>query len=115
MPQYMLLMYQPVEGGPSPEQMGAEHAKWTRYTEDLKEAGAFVANEGLGNTDAATTVRVRDHEAQITDGPFAETKEYLAGFFQIEASDLDGAIEWAARIPSVVYGSVEVRPLWGGR
>ena len=114
MPQYMLLMYQPVDGGPPPEEMAEQHARWTAYTRELTEAGLLVANNGLGGPDVATTVRVRDGETLITDGPFAETKEYLAGYFLVEASDLDTALEWAARIPSATYGSVEVRPLWGG-
>jgi hypothetical protein len=113
MPQYILLMYQPVDGGPSPEEMPKQHALWMRYTQDLADAGLLVANNGLGGPDVATTVRVRGGETQVTDGPFAETKEYLAGYFLIETSDLDGALEWAARIPSATYGSVEVRPLWG--
>ena len=112
MPRYMLLMYQPVDGGP--EDWQAEHAKWQRYDQEVKDAGIFVANEGLGRTDAATTVRVRGGETQLTDGPFAETKEYLAGFYLIDAGDLDDALGWAARIPSATYGSVEVRPMWGG-
>lgn len=113
MPEYVLLMYQPVEGGPPPDQMSEEHAKWTRFDQDIKDAGLFVDNRGLGPLDVATTVRVRDGETQVTDGPFAETKEYFAGYYLIEAPDLDGALEWAARIPSATYGSVEVRPLWG--
>jgi hypothetical protein len=115
MPRYMLLMYQPVDGGPSPEDWSEEHAKWTRYSEDINGAGVLVANDGLGRPETATTVRVREGETQITDGPFAETKEYLAGYFLIEADDLDGALEWAARIPSATYGSVEVRPMWGAQ
>jgi hypothetical protein len=113
MPEYMLLMYQPVEGGPSQEEWREEHAKWTRFDQDLKDAGLYVHNRGLARPDVATTVRVRDGETQTTDGPFAETKEYLAGYYLIDASDLDAALEWAARIPSATYGSVEVRPLWG--
>jgi hypothetical protein len=113
MPEYMLLSYQPVDGGPAPEQMAEQHALWMRYAQDLHDAGAFIVNRGLGGTDVATTVRVRDGEAQVTDGPFAETKEYLAGFFVIDAPDLDGALDWAARMPSAAYGSVEVRPVWG--
>jgi hypothetical protein len=58
-------------------------------------------------------VRVRDGETAVTDGPFAETKEYFAGYFLIEVDDLDAALAWAARVPSATYGSVEVRPLWG--
>jgi hypothetical protein len=113
MPQYMLLMYQPVEGGPAPAEMAAEHAKWSQYAQDLKDAGLFRDTNGLGRPDVATTVRVREGERLITDGPFAETKEYLAGYFLIEAPDLDVALDWAARIPSATYGSVEIRPMWG--
>jgi hypothetical protein len=113
MPQYMLLMYQPVDGGPPPEEMPEQHARWARYDQEIKDAGLFVANNGLGGPDLATTVRVREGERQITDGPFAETKEYLAGYYLIDAADLDSALDWAARIPSATYGSVEVRPLWG--
>ena len=77
----------------------------------MKEADVFVANDGLAPPESATTVRVRDGETQITDGPFAETKEHLGGYYLIECADLDAALEWAARIPSSAYGSVEVRPL----
>ena len=70
-------------------------------------------NQGLAGVDSATTVRVRDGDTQITDGPFAETKEILAGLFLVVAPDLDTALDYAGRIPSVTYGSVEVRPIWG--
>jgi hypothetical protein len=122
MPQYMLLMYQPADGGPrkadgspvtEPEDWAAERKRWDTYVQDLTDAGALVANHGLSGTDAATTVRVRDGETAVTDGPFAETKEYFAGYFLIEVDDLDAALAWAARVPSATYGSVEVRPLWG--
>ncbi len=113
MPRYMLLMYHPVDGGPAPEEIAEQHERWMAYMNALKDAGLFVANHGLQGVEAATTVRVRADETQITDGPFAETKEYLAGFFLIDAADLEVALEWAARIPSATYGSVEVRPIWG--
>jgi hypothetical protein len=113
MPQYMLLIYNPVEGGPSQEELAEQHPRWMQYQQDLKHAGVLVANHGLAGTDMATTVKVRDGETQVTDGPFAETKEYLAGFFLIESEDLDTALKYAARMPSSTYGSVEVRPLWG--
>lgn len=113
MPQYMLLMYQPVDGGPAPEEMAEQHQRWMSYMQDLKDAGQFVANHGLQGPDAATTVRVRNGETQYTDGPFAETKEYFAGYFVVETADLDEALDCAARIPSAGYGSVEVRPVWG--
>ena len=122
MPQYMLLMYHPnddqahdSEGKAlsTPEDWAAESKRWETYVKDLAEAGLLVANSGLQGTDAATTVRVRDGETQITDGPFAETKEYLAGYFLIDAPDLVTALAWAARIPSSNYGSTEVRPVRG--
>jgi hypothetical protein len=115
MPKYMLLMYTPADRDytPSPEEIKAEHPKWAKFAQDLHAAGAFVSNHGLQGPDTATTVRVRDGQAQITDGPFAETKELLAGYFVIETEDLDGALEWAQQIPSVTYGAVEIRPVWG--
>jgi hypothetical protein len=113
MPQYLLISYQPTDRTPTEEQMRDEYPRWQQYLQDMKDAGAFIDNRGLGGLDVATTVRVRDGETQITDGPFAETKEYLAGYFLIEASDLDGALGWAARMPGATYGSVEVRPIWG--
>jgi hypothetical protein len=113
MPQYMLLIYNPVDGGPTREQMGELHQRWMAYGKALKDAGQLVSNQGLKGAEAATTVRVRDGERQITDGPFAETKELLAGVFQVDVPDLDAAIEWAARMPSSEYGSIEVRPIWG--
>ena len=114
MPQYILLMYQPHEGGPAPEDWAEAHARWQQYDQDVKDAGAFVDNRGLGKAETATTVRVRDGESQLTDGPFAETKEFFAGYYLIDVPDLDAALEWAARIPSATYGSVEVRPMWAG-
>jgi hypothetical protein len=112
MPQYLLLIYNPVEGGPSPEEMAAQMPRWGQYTQDLKDAGLFVAGEALQGTDVATTVRVRDGETQITDGPFAETKEFLAGYYVLDAPDLDTVLAQAARVPNVHYGSIEVRPIW---
>ena len=112
MPQYMLLIVNPSEGGPSPEEMQAQMPKWGQYTQDLKNAGLLVSGDPLTGVELATTVRVRDGETQITDGPFAETKEFLAGYYQIEAPDLDTALKWAARMPNIHYGSVEVRPIW---
>ncbi len=112
MPQYMILIYNPPEGGPSPEEMPAQGRRWTQYTQDLKDAGLFVAGDALQGVDVATTVRVRDGQTQLTDGPFAETKEHLAGYYLVEARDLDTVLDYAGRIPSVDYGSVEVRPIW---
>jgi hypothetical protein len=74
-------------------------------------AGVYVESNGLHPTSAATTVRVRDGERMLTDGPFAETKEQLAGYYLIDCRDMDDALEWAARIPGARTGTVEVRPV----
>jgi hypothetical protein len=111
MPQYMLLIYSPTEGGPSPEEAQAELPRWFEYTQQLQESGAMVAGDALESVTTATTVRVRDGERLTTDGPFAETKEVLGGYYIIDVADLDAALSWAERIPSVGYGSVEVRPV----
>ena len=77
---------------------------------DLSESGHFISGSPLMPTTAATTVRVRDNRIAVTDGPFAETKEQLAGFYMLEAKDLNEAIALAGKIPPARYGSVEVRP-----
>jgi hypothetical protein len=109
--QYLLLIYAPVEGGPSPDERASEHDAWMRYTQDLQESGALVAGDALQGLDTAATVRVREGETLVTDGPFAETKEMLGGYYLIDVPDLDAALAWAAKIPNVGYGSVEVRPI----
>lgn len=108
MPQYMLLIYTP---GRTPAQEEAEGPQWFAYTQELLAAGAMKAGDALEGTDTATTVRVRDGETVITDGPFADTKEALAGYYLIDVDDLDAALAWAAKIPNVGYGSIEVRPI----
>jgi hypothetical protein len=105
--QYLLLIYVPTDVSPDP----SEHGAWMTYTQQLQESGAMVAGDALQGLDAATTVRVRDDETLVTDGPFAETKEMLGGYYLIDVADLDAALAWAAKIPSVGYGSVEVRPV----
>jgi hypothetical protein len=81
------------------------------YAESIRQNGKMVAAEALQPVHTATTVRVRDGKVSITDGPFAETKEQLAGFYLVEASDLDEAIRIAAQIPPARVGSIEVRPV----
>jgi len=108
---YMLLIYGPAEGGPTPEQLQAEMPRWFAYQQEIEQSGLFLAGEPLQGADAATTVRVRDGETLITDGPFAETKELLGGFYMIDAPDLATAQEWAGKMPNIGYGSVEVRPI----
>jgi hypothetical protein len=83
------------------------------YGEALMAAGIFVGGAGLGSPQATTTVSIRDGKRQVHDGPYAETKEFLAGFGIIEVPDLDTALEWAARHPSASFASIEVRPLLG--
>jgi hypothetical protein len=111
MPQYMLLIYTPAEGGPPPEELEAQMPKWFEYTQALQDAGAFVSGDALQPVDSATTVRVRGGETLTTDGPFAETKEILGGYYVIDVADLDAALDWAAKMPSSPYGSTEVRPV----
>lgn len=111
MSQYMLLIYGPAEGGPSPQELEAEMPRWMAFTQELLDAGAMVAGEALEPASAARTVRVRAGERRVTDGPVAATAEVLGGFYVIEAADLAAAEAWAARIPNVGYGSTEVRPI----
>lgn len=111
MPEYMLLIYSPADNPPSPEQMAEMSPKWDEYTDALHDAGVFVAGDALQGGEMATTVRERDGQTQITDGPFAETKEVLAGYYVINTPDLDTALAYAARIPNIAYGSTEVRPI----
>src|SRR5262249_7808742 len=82
------------------------------FTDSIKENGQWLAGQRLQPTATATTVRVRDGKVSTTDGPFAETKEQLGGFYMIEARDLNEAIQTASRIPSARHGSIEVRPIW---
>jgi hypothetical protein len=109
---YMLLIYSPpVEREPTPEEWAASMPAWVAYGEELRKRGAYIDAAPLANTASATTVRVRDGQRAVTDGPFAETKEWLGGYYIIEAPSLDGALEAAAMCPGAKDGSVEVRPI----
>jgi hypothetical protein len=110
MPQYMLLLYAP-DGEEERADRWAEMPLWSQLTESLRDAGLLVANAPLHPADTATTVRVRDGETELTDGPFAVTKEILAGYYVLDCEDLDEALTHAARLPTARYGSVEVRPI----
>jgi hypothetical protein len=112
MPQYMLMIYNSAGQRPSPEALAEDLPKWGAYTETLKGDGVYVNGDALQGVEAATTVRSRDGEVQLIDGPFAETKEYLGGYYVIETRDLDQALEYASRMPNLHYGCVEVRPIW---
>jgi len=93
----------------TPEQMAQVMAAYNAFGEEA--GGVILGGEGLEPTSSATTVRVRDGERVLSDGPFAETKEQLGGFYLLECDSLDEAIEWAAKIPGAATGSVEVRPV----
>jgi hypothetical protein len=95
----------------SPEELAAGMEKWNEYTEELRSAGKFVAGEGLKGTDVATSIKVRDGQRLVTDGPFAETAEQIGGFYLIDVDDLDEAIEWAEKVPSTYFGTTEIRPV----
>ena len=109
---YLLLIYaaEPTEAMPQDEML-AEVDEYNAFTQWTIEQGLFKAGEALHPTSAATTVQVREGRTIITDGPYAETKEALGGFYLIEVKDLDEAIEAAARIPGARRGSIEVRPI----
>lgn len=110
MPQYMLLIYAPVDGPPDGVDT-EEFSTWYEYTDGLREAGVLVKSAPLQGVETATTVRVRDGQKQVTDGPFAETKEFLGGYYVLDCPDLDTAVAHASRVPNIHYGSTEVRPV----
>lgn len=111
--QYLLLIYGPEAdfSQVSAEDMALEMKAWDAYTEWLQGKGWMLGGEALQPVATATTVRERDGKSITTDGPFAETKEQLGGFYLIDCENLDEAIEAASRIPSVSRGSIEVRPV----
>jgi hypothetical protein len=110
---YMLLIYtHPAVWGDLPkEQVDAMMAEYAHFTKGIADSGELISGEPLTGTETATTVRTRDGKTTLTDGPFAETKEHLAGYYLVDVKDLDRALELAAQIPDVTLGSVEVRPI----
>ena len=110
MPQYMLLIYPPVDAQPAGDSTD-QLSRWQDFTRSLEEAGVIVTSGRLHDVHSATSVRVRDGETLVSDGPFAETKEYLAGFYLLDCRDLDAALGHAARVPNVDTATIEVRPL----
>jgi hypothetical protein len=111
--QYMLLIYGDEQGwgSMSDEERKAVFGDYLAFTTAIRESGAFVDGAPLQPTSTATCVQVRSGEQLVTDGPFAETKEQLGGFYLVEAENVDAAIEIAARIPGARYGTIEVRPV----
>ncbi len=110
---YLLLIYtaEPTEAVPE-DVMAAEMDAYNAFGSWVQERGIMLGGEALHPTSAATTVRVRDGKTVATDGPFAETKEALGGYYLIEAANLDEAIDAAARIPGAQHGAIEIRPIW---
>ena len=112
--QYMLMIYseQSRIGAMTQDEGQKMMSAFLAYTEALKAAGAYVGGDRLQPTSTGATVRVRDGQTQVLDGPYADTKEQLGGYYLIEAADLDEAVKWAARCPGAQVGSMEVRPVW---
>jgi hypothetical protein len=110
---YLLTIYGDESGfaTATPEDVQQMMAAYGAVTEAMKEAGVMLGGEGLQPSSTATTVKVRDGETISTDGPFAETREQLGGYYLLDCKDLDEAIGWAARIPGASTGSIEVRPV----
>ena len=115
MPEYMLLIYEDGTSAPAPDspQAMAEFGEYNVFTEDVRKKGQFVSGAPLQTSDTATTVRVNGNggDPVLSDGPFAETKEWLAGFYVLDCPDLDTATAQAARIPAARHGAIEVRPV----
>lgn len=111
--QYMLLIYINENEGPTEEQRQACYQESAAYAQELAAHGKYILASPLHPTSTATTVRTHEGKRVITDGPFAETREQLGGFFLIDAENLDEAIDIAGRIPAGRWGMVEVRPLVG--
>jgi hypothetical protein len=113
---YLVLIYDENTANPSPEPpdpavWGQVMQEYNDYTQMLRDRGVFVAGEALQPVTTATTIRTRDGQTMTTDGPFAETKEALGGFYLIEAKDLDEALQLGGACPGAKFGSIEVRPI----
>lgn len=111
---YLLMIYgeEALDENMSEAEMGQLMQAYGRFGAEIEAAGVLLGSDRLHPVSSASTVRVRDGKTLITDGPFAETKEALGGYYLIDVQDLDAANAWAAKIPSATYGSVEVRPIW---
>lgn len=111
--QYMALIYDTDDNrnSMSPKEREELMTGYEEFTRQLQEAGAMIAGDALQPVATATTVRIRDGKTMVTDGPFAETREQLGGYYLMECKDLDEALAWAAKIPTAKSGSIEVRPV----
>ena len=111
MPEYMCLLYATDGDEAERAERWAEMPLWDEVNAALREAGVLVKHGALYRVASATTIRVRGDETELTDGPFAITKEVLAGYYVLDCADLDLAVAYASRLPLARYGSVEVRPI----
>lgn len=111
---YLLLIYTNEESDAkrSPQEREANMGEYFAFTQELTASGSNLGGEALQSTSTATSVRVRNGEVITSDGPFAETKEQLGGYYMVQADNLDEAIQWAAKIPGAKDGTIEVRPIW---
>ena len=111
---YLLMIYasEAAENAMPPAEMGATMQAYGAYTDALVKAGVLQAGERLHPVTDATSVRVRNGKSEVLNGPYADTQEQLGGYYVIDVPDLDAALVWAARCPSSVYGTIEVRPIW---
>ena len=113
--QYTILVYETesqLAARTDPKRKDAYWGAYRAYTKALRDAGVMVGGAGLEPPRTATTVRVPDGKRRVQDGPFADTKEQLGGYYVIDVPDLDAALSWARRCPGARYGTVEVRPIW---
>src|SRR4051794_25359155 len=110
---YMLMIYESPEAfdARTGKDQGAFWGAWRAYADALRHAGVMAGGSGLEPPSTGTTVRLRDGERTVQDGPYADTKEQLGGFFIVDVPDLDAALDWAARSPAATDGLVEVRPI----
>jgi hypothetical protein len=109
---YLMLFYSEEPTTPTPpEEMEAIMGEWFAYDEAIRKAGVSQTGEALQPSATATTLRLKNGERVVTDGPFAETREVLGGYYVIDVPDLDTALDWAHRSPAAKYGSIEVRPV----
>ena len=96
----------------SPETTGEMKAAYAAYSEAMTKSGVYVGGNRLQPTTSATTVRAPNGKSKVLDGPYAETREQLGGYYMIEVPDMDAALQWAARCPGAAHGAIEVRPIW---
>jgi hypothetical protein len=111
---YMLMAYVQEDGWPKMSKAEQEQglAAYKAFTDAMVKAGVLTGSNRLQPTSMATTVRASDGKTQVLDGPYVDSKEQLGGYFLIEVPDLDAAISWASRCPTIYHGVVEVRPIW---